>query len=60
MIRFNRINIRKSAVVLSICVLSLLLCACGGQSERNAEIPTKEEAADYAENELGIKGSFSE
>ena len=38
-------------------MLSLLLCACGGQSERNAEIPTKEEAADYAENELGIKGA---
>ncbi len=46
---------RKTVVILSILILSLFMSACGSR-ERDQDIPTEDEAAAYAEKEMGIKG----
>ncbi|MCR5267806.1 MAG: hypothetical protein K6E16_04760 [Lachnospiraceae bacterium] len=49
--------IRKITFLLSICILSAILSACGGQDKRAADIPTEQEALAAAENEFGIRGA---
>lgn len=47
---------RKPTVISLMVSMVLALSACGGQRERNADIPAKEEVKAYAENEMGIRG----
>ena len=49
--------IRKFMILLSVCALSLVCSACGGQHERTKDIPAKTEAQEAAETEFGIKGA---
>lgn len=47
----------KALFTLSLGIMLLLLSSCGGQKERNKDIPTKEEAVSFVEDEMGIKGA---
>lgn len=51
------IDIKKHITILSICILSLLLTACGGQKVREKDIPTAEDALAVVESEMGIAGA---
>ncbi len=48
--------IRKTAIVL-ICIVSVLLSACTGQSKRSDSIPSEAEALSEVSGEMGIKGA---
>jgi hypothetical protein len=44
-------------ILLSAVVFMMLLTSCGGQKERDPDIPTEAEAIEAVEKEMGIKGA---
>ena len=44
-------------ILLSAAVLMILLTSCGGQRERDPDIPTEAETLEAVEKEMGIKGA---
>ena len=54
MMNKNKNPLFLTHILLLVLPMTLLLSACGGQRERNADIPTEKEAIAYVEKEMGI------
>ena len=55
--RSDHIAVRRTIITLSAALLMVLLTACGGQKERDPDIPTEDEAVRAIEEEMGIQGA---
>ena len=55
--RSDHTAVHKMIITLSAALLMIFLTACGGQKERDPDIPTEDEAVRAIEEEMGIKGA---